>query len=89
MEFKRKVVTELRLSGWLSVKVYNANSFQVNILLTGYKSLVDVLFQDVTEELLERETGTNVTVNNFPFIKFDSSVLVVNRQGCRNVLAYS
>jgi len=62
VEFKRKLVTELCLSGWLSVKVYKADSFE-----------------DVTEELLERDTGTNVTVETFPFIKFDTSVLVASR----------
>ena len=29
VELKRKLVTELKLSGWLSVKVYKAESFEV------------------------------------------------------------
>ena len=33
----------------------------------------------MTEELLERDAGTNVTVDTFPFINFDTSVLVVSR----------
>ena len=29
VEFKRKIVTELCMSGWFSVKVYKAESFEV------------------------------------------------------------
>ena len=32
VEFKRKIVTELCMSGWLSVKVYKAESFEVKII---------------------------------------------------------
>lgn len=34
VELKRKIVTELKLSGWLSVKVYKAASFEVSIKST-------------------------------------------------------
>ena len=35
VEFKRKIVTELCMSGWLSVKVYKAESFEVKIIQKG------------------------------------------------------
>ena len=33
----------------------------------------------MTEELLEQDVGTNVSVDTFPFINFEKSVLVVSR----------
>ena len=46
---------------------------------------IDFLFQEVTEELLEQDVGTNVTVDTFPFINFAKSVLVVTRSERPNV----
>ena len=36
------------------------------------------LLQDVTDEMISTSSGTTVTVESFPFIDFDNSVLIVN-----------
>merc|ERR1719203_76712 len=68
VDLKRKLVTELRMSGWFSVKVYKAESFE-----------------DITEQLLQRDIGTNVTINTFPYINFAKSILVVTRTEKPNI----
>ena len=35
VELKRKLVTELCMAGWLSVKVYKADSFEVREMCSG------------------------------------------------------
>ena len=78
VDFKRKAATALSMSGWLNVRVYKARDFEVSDYFL-VRSEVKLCFycQDVTSETVSKD-GTVVSVESFPFIDFDNSVLVVN-----------
>ena len=76
VDFKRKAATALSMSGWLNVRVYKARDFEVSDYFFDFQGYA-LIYQDVTSETVSND-GTVVSVESFPFIDFDNSVLVVN-----------
>ena len=77
VDFKRKAASQLSVSGWLEVRVYKAEDFEVSSNLTSILLLTIQFNKDVTPALLSSGPGTLVTVESFSFIDFSNSVLIV------------